>query len=247
MRLSDPDLRQMLAAEYVLGTLVGGARRRFATLMAGDADLARVTAEWESRLNTLAEGVEPVMPGPWVWQRIEERLGLNQPPRSAPEPPRAPSVWPWRAATGLAAAAAAVLAVAFFLREPEVREVPVEVRVPEFVEVESMAAVLTGEQARSAWMISGPVSGERLTVRALNPEPLPAEKAYELWLLPEGQNPISLGLMPVSGETTIEPPPELAEMLGPGSALAVSLEPAGGSPTGLPTGPVLYQGESRAL
>lgn len=240
----------MLAAEYVLGTLTGRARRRFAREMAADPRLAGIAGEWEARLNTLADEVEPVMPGPWVWQRIEQRLGLAAQPggRASPQPR---GVGFWRGAAGFAAAAAVVLAAALFMQEPVVREVPVqvpvEVRVPQPVEVDRMAAVLTGEEARSAWMVSGPETGERLTVRALDPEPLPADKAYELWLLPDGEDPISLGLLPVSGETTIQPSPELRELLGPGSALAVSLEPAGGSPTGLPTGPVLYQGESQVL
>lgn len=250
MKLSDPDLREMLAAEYVLGTLTGGARRRFAREMTADPELAGIAGQWESRFNGLADGVDPVMPGPWVWQRIERRLGFTAQPGGDAQPVRWGAGF-WRGATGFAAAAAAVLAVALFVQDPVVREVPVEVpvevRVPQPVEVDRMAAVLTGEQARSAWMVSGPETGERLTVRVLNPEPLPAEKAYELWLLPEGENPISLGLLPTSGETTIQPPPELRELIGPGSALAVSLEPAGGSPTGLPTGPVLYQGTSQVL
>lgn len=250
MKLSDPDLRQMLAAEYVLGTLTGGARRRFAREMAADPQLAGIVGEWEARFSGLADEVEPVMPGPWVWQRIEQRLGLTAQPGGSGSADRW-GVGFWRGAAGFAAAAAAVFAVALFMQEPVVREVPVEVpvevRVPQPVEVDRMAAVLTGEEARSAWMVSGPETGERLTVRALSPEPLPADKAYELWLLPEGEDPISLGLLPVSGETTIQPPPELKDMIGPGSALAVSLEPSGGSPTGLPTGPVLYQGESQVL
>lgn len=238
MRLSD-EARELLAGEYVLGTLAGAARRRFARLLAEDEDLALRVADWQVRLNGLATGVEPVAPGPWVWQRIERELGWGRPaPRSVN--------W-WRGAAGMAAAAALVLAAALFLMKPAEHQVPVPVQVPQPVAAKDMAVLLTDEQSRSAWMISGAVHGDRLSVRTLSPRPLSKDQAYELWLLPEGRKPVSLGLLPDSGEATLKTPPELRALLEPGAALAVSVEPAGGSPTGQPTGPVPYQGKSALL
>jgi anti-sigma-K factor RskA len=72
------------------------------------------------------------------------------------------------------------------------------------------------------------------------------DKALEVWVVPPGGAPQSLGLFPSerSGTTAVLVlPPEVVEALStPNSALAVSLEPKGGSATGQPTGPVLFSG-----
>ena len=85
-------------------------------------------------------------------------------------------------------------------------------------------------------------NGRFLTVKAVQPVPLAAGRALELWALPEGRDPRSLGVVSASGVARIAlaGPADLALRQVP--ALAISLEPAGGSPTGKPTGPVLYTG-----
>jgi anti-sigma-K factor RskA len=65
---------------------------------------------------------------------------------------------------------------------------------------------------------------------------VPTDKDLELWALPKGETkPRSLGVLPPSGR-------QLTAELAPDTQLLVSLEPKGGSPTGQPTGPVLYGG-----
>ena len=69
------------------------------------------------------------------------------------------------------------------------------------------------------------------------------DNAFELWLLPADKSkPISLGLLPQQGNAVVKVTDEVALLLA-SSGLAVSLEPLGGSPTGQPTGAVLYQGK----
>ncbi|MDE2037235.1 MAG: anti-sigma factor, partial [Pseudomonas sp.] len=68
-----------------------------------------------------------------------------------------------------------------------------------------------------------------------------------LWAIPAGGKPISLGLLPVSGNGRIQLSKEHQALLTAPLTLAVSLEPQGGSPTGQPTGPVLYQGQLASL
>ena len=76
LRGNEP-LRERLAAEYVLGTLRGRARRRFEGLMHDDAALRRTTREWQERLGAMAEFAPPASPDKRVWRAIEQRLGLR--------------------------------------------------------------------------------------------------------------------------------------------------------------------------
>jgi anti-sigma-K factor RskA len=67
-------------------------------------------------------------------------------------------------------------------------------------------------------------------------------KDYELWVLPIDKSPVSLGVLPA--EQRVERPIDemRAALIQPGTMLAVSLEPTGGSTSGAPTGPVLFTG-----
>ena len=86
-----------------------------------------------------------------------------------------------------------------------------------------------------------------MTVKAVTPVELAADRALELWALPEGGNPRSLGLVSAAGVARVALPAPAGAALARIPTLAVSLEPKGGSPTGLPTGPVLYTGAVQRL
>ncbi len=81
---------------------------------------------------------------------------------------------------------------------------------------------------------------QELAVHVQNAHELEAGKALELWILPAQGNPVSLGLLPTSGEARRPLTAAQRAALAGAKQLAVSLEPSGGSPTGLPTGPVLH-------
>ncbi|TXF11711.1 anti-sigma factor [Pelomicrobium methylotrophicum] len=228
MNYGDPRLRDLLAGEYVLGTLRGRARRRFERLLLEDPALRRLVEDWEMKLNALAESVPPVKPPERVWRGIRARIA---PP--APTPVR---WWErlafWRG-LALAAVAAAVLAIYPGL-PPSIEPPP------------STVAVLTGAQGQPAWLVtlvsrSGAAASLRFT--ALQPQELSTDRSFELWLIPRGERaPISVGLLPPSGSGALPLSPAARRALGEARAVAVSLEPKGGSPTGAPTGPVLFQG-----
>lgn len=227
MAKPDPDDRNLLAGEYVLGVLRGAARRRFEELRESDADYCKDADEWENRLNLLAEAVPAIKPPASVWQRIERRIAEPTPIRklwrSAPF---------WRGFSVVATAAAAAL---FFLF--------IQTQQPQPPMVPSQVAVLSDKESKPAWLIRTDFAERRIAVETLRPQDQPQGTSYELWMIPgANQAPVSLGLIAPAGSATKSLSSPQFEVLKSAAALAVSLEPAGGSPTGAPTGPVLYQG-----
>ncbi|MFZ0693308.1 MAG: anti-sigma factor [Alphaproteobacteria bacterium] len=229
MARPDPEMRQLMAAEYALGTLRGAARRRFEKLRADDAVYCRDADEWENRLNLLAEAVPDVVPPDSVWRRIEQGIDMST-VRSWWNSPGF-----WRGVSAVSAAAAAALLALFI----QTRPVP-----PPAPAIPSQVAVLNDQQQLPAWIIRSDFAGHVVSVESLRPQDQPAGTSYELWLIPstKGQPPVSLGLIAGSGDKKIALNPRQFDSLRNAAAMAVSLEPTGGSPTGLPTGPVLYQG-----
>lgn len=224
-------LREKLASEYVLGTLRGGARRRFETWLGDDAALRRTVAEWQDRLYPLAELSPAIRPAAHVWQRIETRIkGESSETRRAMRPGWRDSLAFWRSLGLVSTAAAAVLAVALLARQAAL-----DVTVPDYV------AVLSDEHAHAAMLITGNAKRSRVTVKTVMPQNIANDKSLELWALPAGGAPRSLGLVAANGEVTLTLPENMPPQSIP--ALAISLEPKGGSPNpNAPTGPVLFKG-----
>jgi anti-sigma-K factor RskA len=236
MNLSRPDrLTRLdaLAAEYALGTLPGRARRRLARVAQTDTVVASAIRGWEQRLSPLAEAAPPITPSPRVWRVVTLRLGL--------EPVRAPLPGPWwtRLAfwRGFALAsfvAAAALALVAVLPRPEPIGQPIVV-------------VLAGPDAKPALIATMARDDRVITVKAVGGAPVPADRSLQLWMLPDGAAPKSLGVLPATGLARITLPALPDQALAGVAALAVSLEQAGGSPTGAPQGPVLYTGRIERL
>ena len=204
-----------LAGEYVLGTLSGADRTQFEARLRGDAAAARAVADWSRRLQPLADAVPPAIPPAGLWQRIAQEIGM----------PGKPSRRSWI----ILAAAAAILAAALFigdlLRQPTVMAV----------------AELTPKGDATAFTVSVLEDRKSLLIRAGTVE-TPQNQAYELWAVPASGAPVSLGVINASGETERDVAEDKRALLETGVTLAVSLEPEGGSPTGAPTGPVLFVG-----
>ncbi len=106
---------------------------------------------------------------------------------------------------------------------------------------ETLVAIVADEADTPLWLIRGDPGRAELRINALQSNVPPAGRDFELWMLPDdGTAPISLGLLPASGAVTRDLDAAKFAVLTATSTLAVSLEPAGGSPTGAPTGPGLY-------
>jgi anti-sigma-K factor RskA len=224
MNLGRPDRADALAGEYVLGTLRGRARGRFERAVRTERALADAVQRWEDRLLPLSEALPPVEPPQRVWRAIQGRIGGHA--------PRA-SFWTslgwWR---GLALASlAAVVALSILVFKPAAERAE-----------GAVVAVLAGSDAKAALVASADRFGRYLTIKAISRIDIPADRSLQLWMLPSGGNPQSLGVFDSTtvARVTLSAPAD--EALRNIPALAVSLEPRGGSPTGLPTGPVLYTG-----
>jgi len=234
MNLSRPDRSQRLdalAAEYALGTLPPRARLRLARIAKVDAAVAIAIGNWETRLASLAEVAPPIAPPPRVWSAVAQRLGLAE--SRIPvglNDPWWTRVTFWRSFALTSFALAMAFGVTLFSPRIQVPEQPI-------------VAVLAGPDARPI-LIATVLRGDRnMTVKVVGAAAVPAGKSLELWMLPTGSAPRSLGVVPDSGvgRVALPAPPDISLANVP--ALAVSLEVAGGSPTGAPQGPVLYTGK----
>lgn len=234
MRLENPDLIELLAQRFVLGTQRGAARQRFAALAKARPNVRRAIGYWESRLTPLAWALEPVKPSDLAWQRVCRDLRIDRAPSG---PPASGKRWP---------AIAAVLALVAIIagggwwravtRPPETVTKTVIERVPEAVSV----AVVSSADGRPLWLTRIAPASRELTVRVVNDVERRPDNDYELWALTDAGIPVSLGILPQSGRSAVSLDDDAIAALSTSSTLAVSLEPPGGSPQATPTGPVLY-------
>ncbi len=221
--------REGQAAEYVLGTLDPNERRDFEAAMAADTSLRELVEGWERLLAPLALALEPVSVPTHVRHRILAAIAPLAAPGTALHFERKAKLW-----RGLAIgawAAAAVLAGVLIFRPP------LTPGAGRFV------AVLQSDGQSTAFLASVDLANGTISVRPVSAT-LPEGKSYELWALGAGrEKPQSLGILradfrvPASKLERLERP-ALSE-----TVFAISLEPEGGSPTGQPTGPVLFTGK----
>lgn len=214
-----------LAGEYVLGTLSADERRAAEARYPSDRSFRMAVSAWERRLQPLADGAPPVAPPSDTFDRILARIDASAPPISGDNVIQLRlQVRRWRITTVLAGAAAAALAavVVFDRTQPAPQS--------EFV------AVLTAEGQNPQFIAAVDVTRGTLSIRRVG-APAPADKSYELWAVEPNQAPRSLGVVEeASLQRTLDAQP--ADL-----TLAISLEPKGGSPTGAPTGPVVFTGQ----
>jgi anti-sigma-K factor RskA len=227
--IRDRPSRDLLAATYVLGTLRGAARRRFERELRQDSALQGAVAEWENRLDPLYAGVPDEAPPADVWHRIEAAIA---PPR--PRPWQTVRFWRWLSG-GLAIATVALLIGVLLQPQPS----PV---------ANPTIAVLQDQAKEPVWTLRLDLADRRLIVETLRPQAPGPNRALQLWVLQPGASAPAPGpLLPIEGPAEAPLSAALAELLaGPGRVL-VSVEPPGGAPAGVPTGPVLYAGELRGI
>jgi anti-sigma-K factor RskA len=233
MKHDDPKLIDALAAEYVLGTLAGRARRRFERWRAREWHVERRVQAWEERLVGLALRLSPMRPSPHVWSQIEKRIGPTAAPGTRPTPVSSDGR---RFSTLRALAASVVIFLVLVGGFAAWRATH-----PELL---AFATFTSPNEVQAAWVLTADADLRHLRAVAQGgARPTPG-KSYELWALPDnGGAPVSLGLMPDNGQLDRTLTEEQRAALLGSSKVAVSLEPQGGSPTHAPTGPVLFVAE----
>lgn len=232
MTTQDTDALYELAGEYVLGVLDRPASAALEQRLGNDAELRAAVAFWNDRLLGLTRRVAPLEPSPQLWTRIEQALSGPVPAR----PARAFADWwnslpLWRGLTAAAASVAVVLGLTLLQ--------PVGMPEPQYM------VVLVAPEDKAPGFVVQADAHRQVRLIPLGMLEVPSDKALELWTQPEGWNaPRSLGLVQAgrSRSLALDTLP-----LGANQMFAISLEPAGGSPTGAPTGPVLYVGKTVQL
>lgn len=223
MNYGDRQLRELLAGEYVLGLLRGAARRRFERLLFEDARLREEVTAWEEKFAAWNRGLPPLAPPTSVWRKLQARIQAES------KPVRAPGLKAWWSGA-MAVVAVVMLVIGIFLG----RSVLAPSLPPAYL------AVMSTVQGQPRWLITVHPHRRRVDMKALADNPPPPGKSYELWMLPGSGKPIAMGLMNRSGSASETVSAEVIAAIAGAKGLAISIEPEGGSPTGQPTGPVVY-------
>ncbi|PQA79073.1 anti-sigma factor domain-containing protein [Rhodoferax sp. TS-BS-61-7] len=254
--MQHPELLDRLASNYALGTLRGGARRRFEAMAREQAPVRAAALIWQSRLASLNELQPQAQPSGAVWTRIdnlvqgEKQSAAQQAVRAqaatvSAAPPglggwlRSLTVWRTATAAGAFATIAAV-SVGIGMREELGGEIArLQTQLQSAPQIEYVA-VLADDKSAASMLVTFDPKAKKLTLQRVGAYQEAGDRSLQLWALPPSGGPKSLGVLGsdkllrlTAGESDVREVP----------TLAISLEPKGGVPseTG-PTGPVLFKG-----
>lgn len=236
-----PEERDLLAAEYALDVLDGDEQAAARARHAGSAAFMSDVGRWRSRFAAFLDGVAEEEVPAALWARVAERTG----PLDAPGATRRLAAW--RAGAIAAAALAATLAAVLLLQPARLAPSapsPVVTRVVTRVIAASPAPVtfaqLVGPKGKASVAARYDPAAARLHVRARGlPE---GERSPELWVIPEGGAPRSLGLIDQEGSRTLAVDVAARPLLRPGATLAITLEDAATAPHAAPSGDIIVSG-----
>lgn len=235
MNYLDRQLLAELSQRYVTGVMPYLARRRFQDLITSNEAVQESVLAWEAYFMPLALAVAPIKPSDLVWRRILNNINTtprkNKPGNFGSRP--------------LVAGFSALMFVGLVVtstgwwqtanQAPQVIVETVEKPVPESAIISVM-----GQPEPPIWIIKIYPETKNLTVAVQDIPQLVPEKDYQLWALKNDETPISLGILPKTGDAELKLDEVMLASIAQSSILAVSLEPLGGSPKNVPTGPVIH-------
>ncbi len=230
MKYAHPELLEHLASSYVLGTLTGGARRRFERLLRDRADVRGLVTQWETRLGQLAMSVPLQQPSPQVWKAIAAR---TQPEAAAPS--AGWMGWLKPAGFGFGGLAAGVIAASvLFVSVPGlfISSDQAAMRSGEKLP-QSYVGLLTDAQGNGKLLVSSLRHGKTMTIKVIGPITAPASGTLMLWAVPASGPAFALGPVPLSGSAVSMLPDTSEKLLSSVSKLVVTLEtsPAPAAPS----------------
>lgn len=252
---NNPQLLDRLAGSYALGTLRGGARRRFEALARERPAVRMAVLTWQTRLASLNELQPAVVPSPNVWRRIDNQLSAEREARALQlarlAPDRAASgagpgwlrhlgLWRGAAAAGAVATLLAVVGAVQLRAQLGAEIAGLQARLLAMPQIEYVAVLADDKSAASVLVTFDPKS-RQLTLQRIGAFQEAGDKSLQLWALTPAGGVRSLGVL--GTDRLLKLTAAEAEVRG-APALAISLEPKGGVPgAGGPTGPVLFKGE----
>ena len=226
-----PSQDELRYAEYVLGVLDADDRAAVEQAISRDSHAADAVAWWQRHLLPLSEDIAAVQPPEYVWVRILDALGLAASARQQGEQPSTHGGWwnnlqLWRW-IGMGATLAAAASFTLWFTMPTIAPAPTSQTGPAY-----MVASIEQDNGVTGWTAT----------MDLKQAAMASDRSAELWLVPPGEKPISLGVIARNKPTTVKLRPDLLARLSAKALLAVSVEPLGGSPTGQATGPIVAKG-----
>lgn len=241
---SHPELLELLAASHALGTLRGGARRRFESIAREQAPVRAAALVWQSRLSSMTELQASVTPDPAVWTRIRNMIEAEQHDHAMQRQRAAPAAVPvavgpvgwlrslalWRGAAAAGALATVLAVVVGINLRDELRNAPAV----------QYVAVLQDDKSAASMLVTFDPKSRQLVLQRVGSYQTAADHSLQLWALPPGAAPRSLGVL--GDQPALKLTASASEMQSV-PTLAITLEPRGGVPPGSgPTGPVLFKG-----
>lgn len=224
MNYHQPELRRALAADYAIGLMPTTARRRFENLLIDDPNLRAEVAQWQESLVGLTTSLAPQPVPERVWQQIVARIE----PQRLHVPEKRP-FWSWMRI----AAVACTLLVAVIIGVIYNRDKP------------DFNATLVASNQQPALTVQA--FDRYLKIDPVAVSSVETGRSLELWAIPADGVPVSLGVIPDNGKGRVDLSDSQRKLLGSQTTMAITLEPKGGSPSGKPTGPILYKGQLASL
>jgi anti-sigma-K factor RskA len=208
--LSDIEQRSQAAAEYALGSLDNADKARVEALMAVSHDLQAEIEQWREYLDVLNTDLTPVKPPASVWKEIDARTKTSS------------SVWSWKALAGFSFAL--MLSVGLFFQWPQDKP-------------SAWVPLINNAQQEPGWVMNVSMKNQQVVVESQYPVSMPGDSVYEIWLMSDGHEPMSLGFLPESGKRIIPFAKNWADRIL-NCEVVVTMEGPKGAPDGSNMGPV---------
>jgi len=240
---SEPPPDDVLAGEFVVGVLDAAQRRTVQQRIDTDPVFAQRVEAWEGRLAPLLADITPVEAPEQVWTAVCRRLGWNEREESAG------GFWHslgfWRGATILASLIALAAITYTVERLPTLAPQAVTQNQPE--PQAKPVTPLAHDDGTPGWLASVDATHGTVLMVPVPSAPDPQGRVPELWLIPAGQAPRSLGQVSINQSHTVIVPQDARGALVAGSTLAITLESPAGIPHPAPTSAILAKGTIQAV